>query len=350
MSFDDAVERLSRRSAARSTRRTFLSRVGKAAVLVAGGPVLASLLVERAEARVCGQSGTSQKCPTFDCDGPGSVWGWCWYASAGCCAGGGLKKICDCCTADFPNVHGYCPAGHNVRCMVESCFADPRVVANPVERALGMTASAVALARSRRRTHSPTVVIGDADDARLAAVAGPIATFLGAPLLLTGRSRLASAVLAEVQRLGATHAVAVGGVPQAHLSELEAYGLTTEHTGLTSSARGEADAAATWMLGRTHGRSVMCIETDGVSADSAAAAAAVAGQLHMPLVIGVDSAVALDLPVVWLVGPEAAARAGEVSGGFPIRGASKAEVAGALATAVLAAGAAGAQVHLAPSS
>jgi hypothetical protein len=156
-------------------------------------------------------------------------------------------------------------------------------------------------------------------------------------------------VLAEVQRLGATHAVAVGGVPQAHLSELEAYGLTTEHTGLSSSARGDADAAATWMLGRTHGRGVMCIETGGVSADSAAAAAAVAGQLHMPLVIGVDSAVALDLPVVWLVGPEAAARAGEVSGGFPIRGASKAEVAGALATAALAAGATGVQVHLAPS-
>ena len=43
------------------------------------------------------------------------------------CAGGALKKICDCCRANHPNVHGYCPSGTNVLCIVESCGADPRV-------------------------------------------------------------------------------------------------------------------------------------------------------------------------------------------------------------------------------
>lgn len=70
--FDEIVERWGRRTAARTTRRAFLGRVGKAAVLVAGGP---ALLVERAEARVCGQSGVAPKCPTFACDMPDSVWG-----------------------------------------------------------------------------------------------------------------------------------------------------------------------------------------------------------------------------------------------------------------------------------
>ena len=72
---DDVVEGLGRRLAARTTRRTMLGRFAKLGVLVAGGPALATLLTERAEARVCGQSGVSPKCPTFDCNFENSVWG-----------------------------------------------------------------------------------------------------------------------------------------------------------------------------------------------------------------------------------------------------------------------------------
>ena len=72
---DGAVERVGRRLAARHTRRGFLDRMAKLALLVAGGPTLATFLAERAEARVCGQSGVTGKCPTFDCTGPGDVWG-----------------------------------------------------------------------------------------------------------------------------------------------------------------------------------------------------------------------------------------------------------------------------------
>ena len=350
--FDDLTERLSRRSAARSTRRTFLARAGQAAVLVAGGPALATLLVERAEARVCGQSGVAPKCPTFDCTYADSVWGWCWYASPGCCAGGGLKKICDCCTLHWPFVHGYCPSGYNVRCIVESCLTDPRVMDKHIERALGMTAPAVALARSRTRAPGSggTIVLGDADDARLAAVAGPIAAHHEAPLLLTGRSHLASSIIVEAQRLGATHAIAVGAVPEAHLDELAAYGITGEHLGLSTDATDTSLLAARYLLGRTEATRVMCIGPSGVSASAAAAAAAVAGQLGMPLVVGVRAALELDLPVTWLVGPEPIRRASEVRGPLLIEGASKEELAIALATrAVGPEGARELFVRLAPS-
>lgn len=332
--FDDAVERLSRRSAARSTRRTFLARMGQAAVVVAGGPALATLLVERAEARVCGQSGVAPKCPTFDCTYTDSVWGWCWYASPGCCAGGGLKKICDCCTKDWPFVHGYCPAGYNVRCIVESCLADPRVMDKHIERALGMTAPAVALSRSRTRAPGTggMVVLGDADDVRLAAVAGPIAAHYRAPLLLTGRDHLASSILVEVQRLGATRAIAVAAVPEAHLAELASYGVEVVHTGLSDRVGANSLLAARHLLERTPAERAMCIAEGGVSASAAAAAACVAGQLGMPLVVGVDAALELDLPETWLIGPEPIARADEVRGAVLIKGAAREELAIGLAT------------------
>ena len=85
---DKLTESAARWLAGRQTRRSFLGRLGRGAMLVAGGSTLATLLLDQeAEARVCGQSGVSPKCDTYDC---GDVWGWCWYAS-GCCAGGELK-------------------------------------------------------------------------------------------------------------------------------------------------------------------------------------------------------------------------------------------------------------------
>jgi len=344
--FDDAVERLGRRSAARSTRRTFLSRVGKAAVVVAGGPALATLLVERAEARVCGQSGVAPKCPTFDCTYDNSVWGWCWYASPGCCADGGLKKICDCCTLDWPFVHGYCPSGYNVRCIVESCWADPRVMDKPVLRAQGLTAAQVALAASRTRDHGSGghLVVGEAGDPRLAAVAGPVAAVLGGPLLLSGTGRLASSVIAEAQRLAATKATFVGRFPLEVAAELQSYGIAVDSAGASS------PEVAEWLRERTGATTVFCVESSGVSAACAAAAGAAAGQLRVPLVVGVNNAIALGARRTWLIGPEAVARAADVPGAVPIDGASVDEVSLALATRIVDRGAVGITAHLAPAS
>jgi hypothetical protein len=333
MAMDDLVEGIGRRLASRTTRRTLLGRAAKLGVLVAGGPALATLLVERAEARECGQSGVSPKCPTFDCVGAGSVWGWCWYASPGCCAGGGLKKICDCCTAGWPNVHGYCPSGHNVRCMVESCHADPRVMYVPVLRAPGLTGPSVAAARARLGTAGSggVVVIGDADEPLLAAVAAAVSGGIGGALLLTPRDRLAAAVPAEIQRRKATSAIVVGAtVPTAFDEELKAYGITSiERIGEGFNLEAMSVAAAAWLRERTGSTEAVCVETSGVSATAAPAAAAFAGANKWPLVLGVQSARDHAAPDgTWLVGAS-----GEgVPNARPLAGGSKEDLALALAT------------------
>ena len=158
---DTAVERLGRWSAGRSTRRGFFGRVGKAGIMVAGGSALAGLLADAADARVCGQSGVSPLCPDYDCH---DMLGWCWY-SMGCCAGGKLKKICDCCGV-VDNVHGYCPAGVNVKCVLESCGTDPRVQTTPVRRLAADARSTVArmVREARYPNGSSTAVITDSTD------------------------------------------------------------------------------------------------------------------------------------------------------------------------------------------
>ena len=77
MTMDTTVERMGRWTAARTTRRSFLHRLGQLAVFVAAGPTIAGLLIREAQARVCGQSGVTPKCDTFDCNGADDVWGWC---------------------------------------------------------------------------------------------------------------------------------------------------------------------------------------------------------------------------------------------------------------------------------
>lgn len=339
MSMDEVVEGLGRRLAARTTRRTMLGRFAKVGVLVAGGPALATLLAERAEARVCGQSGVSPRCPTFDCTYPDSVWGWCWYASgSACCAGGGLKKICDCCTTSWPNVHGYCPSGTNVRCIVESCHADPRVMYVPIQRADGNTGMAVAAARARLEPpgRGGTLVVGDAEDPKIGAVAAAIAAGIGAGFVLTPRDRLAAAVLAEVQRRNATEVVVVGAtLPASFDDELAAYGPRVERTGGGVDLASMSVTAARWLVGRTGAAEAVCIETTGASGSAASAAAAFAGAGKLPLLLGVQAAKDLAAPEgTWFVGNEAAdlAAASGVPTPRPLHGGTKEAIALTLAT------------------
>ena len=331
MSFlDESVERYGRGLAARTTRRTFLDRMAKLGVLVAGGPTLASLLVERAEARVCGQSGVTGKCPTFDCTGPGDVWGWCWYASPGCCSNGGLKKICDCCTVNFPNVHGYCPSGTNVRCIVESCAADPRVMAVgviPLGAASGIEAS---LARARRLPDAMggTVVVGDAEDVLAASVAAPVAGVADGALLLTGRAGLDGAVRAEIVRLAPVEILVVGpALPPTIDAELQTIAPTIRPSVAPDLSLASLEIAR-YLQQRAGARRAFCVETTGVSAEAAPAAGAAAAARKVPLLVGVDQAITAAtgedaLAVTYLVGPEASARAGQVPGGFPLRTADR---------------------------
>ena len=336
---DDAVERLGRGLAARLTRRSFIDRIAKVGILVAGGPALASLLVDRAEARVCGQSGVSPKCSTFDCNGTGDVWGWCWYASPGCCSGGGLKKICDCCRLNHPNVHGYCPSGHNVRCIVESCLHDPRVMKVPVERLDGFTAEGLALARSRARGNGSAPVVVVADEEILAASIGATAAAAAdAPLLLTPADRASGAVVDEVRRLGAGRVLLVGpNLSPAVDAELARVAIVERLHG-----PGGIEAASIevgrWVMARTGARRGWAVAAAGTSAVAAPAAAAAAASRRGPLAVGFDAARALatgpgSLGVTYLAG-ELADRAGELPGAFAVRGDGIAPLSAAISAVV----------------
>ena len=315
------LEGVSRWLASRSTRRSFLGKLGRGAVLVAGGSTLATLLVgDEAEARVCGQSGVSPKCPTYDCDD--GVWGWCWYAT-GCCSGGELKKICDCC-APVDNVHGYCPSGTNVLCIVESCGADPRVQVVGLRRL--PTDDPVVLAAGASRVRSPAnggaeVWLVDAAQPLLASILTPLAARRGVPLLLARGADLGPHLVAELQRLGTRKVVLRGpGLAAGLDADLARYGIAAERVEVPGTLAALSSLATDigGELRRAGVRRAVCIEPAGLSLDAAPLAAALAASKGYPLLVGVDAAKAAGFTLTYLVGPEAAARAGEVPGGHPI--------------------------------
>jgi hypothetical protein len=315
------LESVSRWLANRTTRRSFLGKVGRGAVLVASGSALATLVVgDEAEARVCGQSGVSPKCPTYDC---GDEWGWCWYAT-GCCAGGELKKICDCCRRDHPNVHGYCPSGTNVLCIVESCGADPRVQVVSLRRVPSDDAVLLSTGASRARHpegSAAEVWLVEAGQVVAGGVVAPMAAKRGIPLLFTRGGSLGAHVIAELQRLGARKAVLRGGgfLPTID-AELLRYGITPERPDADGSDSGMAAIADRYAAEqRAAGvRRAVCIEPSGMSRDAAPLAAGLAMAKGYPLIVGVDRAKAAGFVVTYLVGHEAAARAEEVPGGQPL--------------------------------
>ena len=301
---DRVVESLGRWTAARTTRRSFLHRLGQLAVFVAVGPTIAGILIREAQARVCGQSGVTPKCDTFDCTGPGDVWGWCWYASDGCCRNDGLKKICDCCTVNYPNVHGYCPSGTNVRCIVESCGNDPRVLnvaLTPVgwEGDLGYYRSAIGAGHGLANR---AVVAPDADRWQQY-VAAPLAGALGVPLFSIGASGPTAADLALLANLGVSQVMTVGSIPG--LGAFSANGIAVEavttQTDLGLASREVASRIADVNdINRT-----VTVETSGLSAEAAPAAAAFAALGGFPLIVGAANALAVGYPTLY-VGPEPA--------------------------------------------
>jgi hypothetical protein len=308
---DSWVEEVSRWAAARYTRRSFLGKAGRAAIMVAGGPLLATLLAETAYAKVCGQTGVSVPCPTFDCD---AVWGWCWYAS-GCCADGSLKKICDCCEANYPNVHGYCPDGTNVRCLVESCGTDPRVQTVPVHRVSSddRIPAAAAIRRVKFPSGSSTVVIADAEDDLIVAVATALAGILGVPVVAVNRLLPGPDTLSGLREMGARTAKLVGpSVVTTVDLVLALNGVSVERVGNSPDPATLSAQVAQWASGQAGapGASV-CVIPAGISREAAGLAASFAAAKRWPLVLGAGAARSAGVPT-YLVGPEAAAISSEV--------------------------------------
>jgi hypothetical protein len=279
--------------------------------MVAGGPLLATLLADTAHARVCGQTGVSEPCLTFDCDG---VWGWCWYAS-GCCADGSLKKICDCCEANYPNVHGYCPDGTNVKCLVQSCGTDPRVQTVPVHRTSSddRIQAAAAARRVRFPGGSSTVVLADAEDDVIVAVATALAGMLGAPLVHVNRLLLSTETVSGLREMGARSAKLVGPSVLPSVDVLLALnGVAVERVGTSPDPSTLSTQVAQWAIGRTGSPSgSVCVATVGISRQAAGLAAALGNAKRWPLVVGAGAARTVGVPT-HLIGPEAAAFSGEV--------------------------------------
>ncbi len=304
---DTAVERVGRWTAARTTRRSFLHRLGQLAVVVAAGPAIANLLMRRAEARVCGQTGVTPKCSTFDCVGEGRVWGWCWYASDGCCRNDGLKKICDCCTLDYPNVHGYCPSGTNVECIVESCGEDPRlmetaIVPVSVDAAGSFNGPAIDAGQG---TSAYRVVIADNSDAWIPLIAAPLAGTLGVPVVPVGNDGVSMLDLGRLDRLGVVIAMTVGPVSSAVTDALTGAGLTVESVTASSDLETVSVAVANRIRSINEINRTVTVATTGLSAAAGVIAANFAALSGFPLAVGDAAAVAIGMPTV-AIGPEPA--------------------------------------------
>ena len=299
---DDLTEWLTRWTAARSTRRSFLHRIGQLAVLVAAGPSIAGLLIREAQARVCGQSGVTPKCDTFDCVGPGDVWGWCWYASDGCCRNDGLKKICDCCTVDYPNVHGYCPSGTNVRCIVESCGNDPRVqtvALQPIVWAAGVGYHHAAIRAGHPLANR--AVVADDTDRWMQYLAAPLAGVLGAPLLAVGASGPTEADLALLTGLGVSEVLAVG--PVAGTGAFAGASIAVDQVTSGSDLGTLSQQVADRIIKINDIDRTVTLATTGLSAEAAPVAAAFAAVGGFPIMVGSAATAAVGSPTLY-VGPE----------------------------------------------
>lgn len=281
---DALVESVGRWTAGRTTRRGFLGRVGRAAVLVAGGPAMAVLLAEQAEARVCGQSGVAPKCGTFDCD---AIWGWCWYAS-GCCADGALKKICDCCAPNTPHPVGYCPSGTRVLCIVESCGADPRLQTRTITRLrdTAPTALSVAASQTRYPGTAAVAVLGDAESSLAAAAAVALGRVVDGPVLLSLRLAVPEAVLEELDRLAVEHVVVAGAALSGAVdAALLARGRRVHRVGGATEVGAFTAEVAEWSRRLTGARAGVVI-TPSAGEAAAGPAAMLAGARALPLYYG----------------------------------------------------------------
>jgi hypothetical protein len=332
---DGLVEHVGRRLASRTSRRGFLAQAGRGAVVVAGGSTIALALESPAIARVCGQSGVSPKCANYDCH---DTWGWCWYAK-GCCAGGLLKKICDCCAPNTPNPVGYCPSGTRVKCIVESCGADPRLQTRIIRRLRSHDLIELALTASRTRypeTGRPVAVLGDAAVPGAAAAAASLRRVADGPVLLTDSTFLDPRVSEEMNRLGTEFVLLVGGAftPAVHAA-LAAEGRTVHHVAPGGQIEEVAAAAAAWSRERSGARTAVAV-MPGVAYHAIGAAAALAAAKGWPLVIGdgPQSQAALREPEPvqrTLVVTDEAAHAARFPGGEPIAATSAAALSVALA-------------------
>ncbi len=286
---DHITERAARWLAARTTRRSFLANTARIALVGAGGVGLAAVFSDQASARVCGQSGTSPMCPTYDCAGPDVSWGYCWYASPGCCSNGGLKKICDCCGVGYKNVQGYCAPGSAVYCVVESCLEDPRVQRVVLDRYVAATVVDANLAYLLQRPDgsSPSVVI-TTNDPLFMAIAAPVAAELGAALAVCDGPNLRPATLTQLRRIGVARFTVVGRLSGDAIAALSAIA-PVDQLSQSDDIAVESVEIAQWLFKRNGHSEVVAIGAGDAANRIAGAAGAYAAVRRRALLISADA-------------------------------------------------------------
>jgi acyl-homoserine-lactone acylase len=161
-------------------------------------------------------------------------------------------------------------------------IVDPLDPMTRVERVAGGDRIATSVAVSRRTNAiADTVVLATAGDFPDALAGGPLATSLGGPLLLTGGDGLDPRVAAEIDRLGASQAVLLGG-PVA-LSPVVEADLATR--GLSVERISGADRYATAAAIADRLPSDLAFLATGEGFPDAVAAAGVAAALGAPVVL-----------------------------------------------------------------
>jgi 5'-nucleotidase / UDP-sugar diphosphatase len=137
-----------------------------------------------------------------------------------------------------------------------------------VERLAGNDRVGTAIAISTEAYEmAATVVIARADEYADALSGAPLATRLGAPLLLTSRDGLLPAVQAELERLGTTQAVLLGGtaaLSEAVAQDLTAMGITPRRVS-GPNRFATAAAVAAQLAGEDTGGTVFVVK--GIDAD-----------------------------------------------------------------------------------
>ncbi|MEM7325166.1 MAG: hypothetical protein AAF531_18900, partial [Actinomycetota bacterium] len=200
--------------------------------------------------------------------------------------------------------HGYCPSGTNVRCIVESCGTDPRVLnvaLTPLEwaGATGYHHAAVQLGHAS----ATKAVVADDSDRWMQYIAAPLAGTLGIPLLGIGPNGASAEDIALLNSLGVTEVIAVG--PVSATGTLTAAGFTVDQVTTASDLATISQQVADHITKINDIHRTVTVEAAGLSAEVAPAAAAFAALGGYPLVVGSATALAIGYPTLY-VGPEPA--------------------------------------------
>jgi len=159
---------------------------------------------------------------------------------------------------------------------VDAPVGEEELEPSPIPRLAGVDRVATAVAVSERgwpAGSAATAVLASGDAYAEALPASVLAAQRGAPLLLTTGTTLASAVTAELDRLGARSVTVVGSVPTSVDAALKQQGRTVQRLGAQGDATQTAVAIAQ-QVGGAEGTAVLVNRTrfaDGISAAGLAA-------------------------------------------------------------------------------